>query len=132
MSEEVQAIEPKSLNLFQKLWEKIPATWPHFFWSLLWAFLLTHPVAILLMYFILFKNCNEHFSSIPCVQVNFYLLLLPVIFPIAVYIKILSKSCSRQALFKSGLAFLLILFLALTSFVSSSAFCFMFYMLIIK
>jgi hypothetical protein len=47
MSEELQITVPKPLNLFQWMWKKIPDTWPQFFWSLLWAFLLVHPIAII-------------------------------------------------------------------------------------
>lgn len=126
MSDEVQAIEPKSLNLFQKLWEKIPATWPHFFWSLLWAFLLAHPIALLFSF--LYENlvCRDKlFSSELCIVVQIYWIFLPLLYPLLNVYKMLLKSFSLQTLLKGGFAILLITIIGIATFFSSVSFTFM-------
>ena len=116
--------KPK-INCFQSLWEKLPASWPHYFWGLFGAFVLAHPIAMLTAYLNVLTICKEYIDRYPCYLIDLCGFSLLFLYPLLIVLKILFQQFSWRALFKAGIACLFLFSVIYLTFFTSFIVSFM-------
>jgi hypothetical protein len=110
--------KPKT-NPLRSLWEKLPASWPHYFWGLFGGFVLAHTIAMVTTYLDVVTICEEYIDPSPCYLIDSCGFSLLFLYPLLIVLKILFQQFSWRALFKAGIACLFLLsVICLTLFTS--------------